>query len=164
MSLCTKYRWTGDSIHKETFFRNLIKSNQSQIVFTISRLISNRTDVRFVLSQSENGKYNLILVSLTGIRSQIICVYLSQRIMRVFNLHMVRLFFALLRVVFCAKVAKENMSMAWWLHYMLFLRLKWLMKSISMAWWQKYVNNVVTVGCAKMLVIGCSRDWIMSAT
>ena len=49
-------------VHTEKSFRNLIKSNQIQIVFTIVRLIwRNQTDVRLVpQNQSEDGKYNLI--------------------------------------------------------------------------------------------------------
>ena len=42
--------------------RNLIKSNQSQIVFTIYRLIWNQTNVCLVLNQWGNCKYNLISV------------------------------------------------------------------------------------------------------
>ena len=35
---------------------------QNQIVFTIFRLISNRTEFRLVPNQSGNGKYNLISI------------------------------------------------------------------------------------------------------
>ena len=49
------------SVHTVKYFRNLIKSTQNQIVFTIFRLIWNQTDVRLVPNQLENGKYNLIL-------------------------------------------------------------------------------------------------------
>ena len=45
--------------HRE-IFRNLIKSNRNQIVFTIFRLIWNQTDVLLVPDQSENGEYNLL--------------------------------------------------------------------------------------------------------
>ena len=51
------------TIHADKFFRNLIKSNRNQIVFTIFRLIYNQTDVRLVQNKSEIGKYNLIFVS-----------------------------------------------------------------------------------------------------
>ena len=45
------------------YFRNLIKSNQNQIVFTMHRLIWYQTDASgCVPNQSENGKYNLISV------------------------------------------------------------------------------------------------------
>ena len=47
-------------LHAEKSFRNLIKSNRNQFVFTIFRLICNQTDVRLIPNQSENGKYNLI--------------------------------------------------------------------------------------------------------
>ena len=43
-------------------FRNLIKLNQYQIVFTIFRLIWNQTDVRMIPNQSVHGKYNPISV------------------------------------------------------------------------------------------------------
>ena len=48
------------AIHREKSFRNLIKSNQNQIVFTIFRLIWNQTEVLFDPNQSKNGKYNPI--------------------------------------------------------------------------------------------------------
>ena len=47
-------------------FRNLIKTNRNQIVFTIFRLIWNKTaneEYPFAApNQSENGKYNLFSV------------------------------------------------------------------------------------------------------
>ena len=46
--------------HTGKSFRNLIKSNRNQILYTIFQLIWNQTDVRLVPNQSENGKYNLI--------------------------------------------------------------------------------------------------------
>ena len=46
----------------EESFPNLVKSNLNQIVFTMHRLIWNKTDVRLVPNQLENGKYNLISV------------------------------------------------------------------------------------------------------
>ena len=55
-------------VHTEKYFRNHIKSNRNQIVFTIFQLIRNKMDtVRLVPSQSENGKYNLISVWLNKI-------------------------------------------------------------------------------------------------
>ena len=54
-------------IHTEKSFRNLIKSNRNQIVFTIFWLIWNQTDVRLVPNQSENDNYNLISVWLNKI-------------------------------------------------------------------------------------------------
>ena len=48
------------SVHTEKSFRNLFKSNWNQIVFTIFPLISNQTDVRLDLNQSENCKYHHI--------------------------------------------------------------------------------------------------------
>ena len=48
--------------HTEKTFWNLVNSNQNQIVFTIFRLIWIQTDVSLDPIQSENGKYNLILV------------------------------------------------------------------------------------------------------
>ena len=58
----------------EKSFRNLIKSTRNQIVFTISRLIWNRTDIRLVPNQSENGKYSLISVWLNKISKRFLCV------------------------------------------------------------------------------------------
>ena len=52
--------WVVSRQKKPPSFRNPIKSNQNQIVFTIFWLIWNQTDVPLVLSQSENGKYNPI--------------------------------------------------------------------------------------------------------
>ena len=49
-------------LHAERSFRNLIKSNRNQIVFTTFRLIWNQTDVCLVPNPSENSKYNLISV------------------------------------------------------------------------------------------------------
>ena len=43
------------SSHTEKSFRNLVRLNQNQIVFTISRLILNQMDVRLVQNQSKNG-------------------------------------------------------------------------------------------------------------
>ena len=51
------------NVHTEKSFRNLIKSNRNQIVFTIFRLIWHQKDVRLVPNQSENGEYNRISVS-----------------------------------------------------------------------------------------------------
>ena len=42
------------------FFRNPIKLNWNQILYTIFQLIWNQTDDRLVPNQSENGKDNLI--------------------------------------------------------------------------------------------------------
>ena len=44
--------------------------------FTIYRLIWNQNEFRFVRDQSENGKYNLILVTLTKIRSKFLSDYI----------------------------------------------------------------------------------------
>ena len=63
--------WRG--VHTEKSFRNLIESNQNQIAFTIFRLIWNQRDVRLVPNQFKNGKYNLISVDLTRIRSWFLC-------------------------------------------------------------------------------------------
>ena len=51
-------------VHTEKYFRNLIKSNRNQIVFTIYRLIWNSKRKRpcAAPNQSENVKYNLILI------------------------------------------------------------------------------------------------------
>ena len=47
--------------HKKIFLKSIIiKSSWNQIVFIIFRLILIQADVRLVLNQSENGKYNLI--------------------------------------------------------------------------------------------------------
>ena len=50
------------SLHTEKSFRNLIKSNRNQIVFTIFRLIWKQIEYHLVPNQSENGKYNLTCV------------------------------------------------------------------------------------------------------
>ena len=47
-------------LHTKNFFRNLIKSTRSQIVFTIFRLIWIQMEFRFDPNKQENGKYNLI--------------------------------------------------------------------------------------------------------
>ena len=57
---CTYRSHIFDEIHTEKSFRNLIQSNQNQIIFTIFSLIRNQTDVRLVPNQPKNGKYNLI--------------------------------------------------------------------------------------------------------
>ena len=54
------YKLSTSHTQRQTSFRNLIKSTRNQIVFTILRLIWNRTDVRLDPNQLENGKYNLI--------------------------------------------------------------------------------------------------------
>ena len=61
-SLCREVWEILQSCCTQKSFRNLIKSNRNQIVFTIFRLIWNQTDVRLVPNQSANGKYNLISV------------------------------------------------------------------------------------------------------
>ena len=74
--------WTGrlppDQVHTEKSFRNLVESTRNQIVFTISRLIWNQTDVRLIQNQSEYGKYNLISVRLNKISKKMIVVYFFQ--------------------------------------------------------------------------------------
>ena len=64
--LCTAIRW-------EKSYRNLIKLNQNQIVFTTFRLIWNQMDVRLVPNQSENDKYNLISVWFNMIPKIFLC-------------------------------------------------------------------------------------------
>ena len=50
-------------LHTEKSFLNLVKlSRRNQIVFIISRLIWIQMKVRLDTNQSENGKYNLILI------------------------------------------------------------------------------------------------------
>ena len=53
--------WKPD-LRTEKYFPNLVKSNRNQIVLTVFLLIWNQIDVRLDPDQSENGKYNLILV------------------------------------------------------------------------------------------------------
>ena len=60
--------------YTEKSFRNLIKSNWNRIVFTMHRLIWNQMEVRLVLNQSENGKYNLISVLFIKISKIFLCV------------------------------------------------------------------------------------------
>ena len=59
--------------YTEKSFRNLIKSNWNRIVFTMHRLIWNQMEVRLVLNQSENGKYNLISVWFNKISKKFLC-------------------------------------------------------------------------------------------
>ena len=63
----------GFMSHTEKYFRNLIKSNRNQIVFTMHPLIWNQTDVCLVPDQSENDKYNLILVCFNNISARFPC-------------------------------------------------------------------------------------------
>jgi len=53
--------------------RNLIESNRNQIIFTIFRLILKQTNILLVPNQSENSKYNLILVWFNKISRKILC-------------------------------------------------------------------------------------------
>ena len=53
-------------LHTEKSFRNLIQSNQNQIVFTIFRLIWIQTDFRLDPNQSEDSIYNLIKIIKLG--------------------------------------------------------------------------------------------------
>ena len=59
--------------HTEKYFRNLIKSNPNQIVFTMQRLIWIQTDDRLVPNQSVHGKYNLISVWFNKISKSFLC-------------------------------------------------------------------------------------------
>ena len=58
------YSWITCTVHTEKYFRNFIKLNRNQIIFTYHFLIDSeqQTDVRLVLNQPVNGKYNLISV------------------------------------------------------------------------------------------------------
>ena len=62
-------------LHTEKYFWNLIKSNWNQVLFTVSWLIWNQTDVRFVLNKSVHGKCNLISVWFIKISKRFLCVY-----------------------------------------------------------------------------------------
>ena len=64
-----------NKLHTEKSFRNLIKSYRNQIVFTMHRLIWNKTDVRLAPNHSENGKYNLLSVLFNKILKRFLCVY-----------------------------------------------------------------------------------------
>ena len=57
-------------IYTQKSFRNLIKSNRNQIIFTIFGLIWNQTEVRLVPNQSENGKIK--------ISRRLLCVYVKK--------------------------------------------------------------------------------------
>ena len=63
-----------DRLHTEKSFRNLIKSTGNQIVFTVFRLTWIQTDVRLVLNQPKNGKYNLISGWFNKIPKKFLCV------------------------------------------------------------------------------------------
>ena len=62
-------------VHTEKSFRNLIKSNRNQILFTIFWLIWYQKDVSLVPNQSVHGKYNLISVWFHKISKRFLCVY-----------------------------------------------------------------------------------------
>ena len=47
-------------MHKEKYFRNVVKSTRNQIVFTIFRLTWIQTDIHLDPSHSKNSNYNLI--------------------------------------------------------------------------------------------------------
>ena len=59
---CNRRTAVRETAHTEKYFRNLIKSNRNQIVFTIFRLIGIQTDVRLDPNQSVHCTYNLISV------------------------------------------------------------------------------------------------------
>ena len=67
----------SDTLHTQKSFRNLIKSTQNQIVFAIFQLIWIKTDVRLDSNESENGKYNMILVWINKIPKSFLYVYTS---------------------------------------------------------------------------------------
>ena len=68
------------SAHTEKSFRNLIKSNWNQIVFTIFWFIWHQIDIRLAQNQSGNDEYNLISVCFsktihyTGIHYAAVCI------------------------------------------------------------------------------------------
>ena len=77
-------------------FWKLVKSNRNQIVFIIFRLIWYQTAVRVVPNESENGKYNLILVDLTRFRAALTAalVFKSERcsvLLRWIKSHLIRI-------------------------------------------------------------------------
>ena len=49
-------------VHTEKSFLNLVEYNRNQILFSILRFIWSQMEICLVPNQSENGKYNLILV------------------------------------------------------------------------------------------------------
>ena len=65
-------------LHTGNSFRKLIKSTRNQIVFTNFWLIWNQTDVRLVLNQPENGKYNLISGWFNKFSETFLCVYIPE--------------------------------------------------------------------------------------
>ena len=68
------------AVRTENYFRNLIKYDRKQIVFTIFPLIWHQTDVCLVPNQWENGKFNLISV---GFNKIFLCVALKTNLLRV---------------------------------------------------------------------------------
>ena len=66
-------------LHTEKSFRNLIKSNRNQIVFTMHRLILTQKGIRLDPNQSENRKYNLISVWFKTISKRFFCVQKCER-------------------------------------------------------------------------------------
>ena len=72
-------------LNTEKSFRNLIKSNRHEIVFTMHRLIWNKTDIRLVPNQSENGKYNLISGWFNKISERFLWVYAAHAPVRQFQ-------------------------------------------------------------------------------
>ena len=65
------------TIHADKFFRNLIKSNRNQIVFTIFRLIYNQTEYSLYPNQWECGIYNQTFVDFATIRSRFLFVFIA---------------------------------------------------------------------------------------
>ena len=62
-------------VHTEKSFRNLIKTNRDQIVFSTYWLIWNQMNsVHLFPNQSDNGKYNLILFWINHIPKRFLCV------------------------------------------------------------------------------------------
>ena len=60
-------------LHTEKYFFESYQINRNLIVFT--GLMWNKTEFHVVPNQSENGKYNLILVSYNKIQKRFLCVY-----------------------------------------------------------------------------------------
>ena len=99
-------------LHTEESFRNLVKSNRNQIVFTIFWLIKSQTDVRLFPNQSVHGKYNMISVWFNKIPKRFLCVH-NQSIA-----HEARMYFSCLAINMMISYDDADIKSIWpqWRH------------------------------------------------
>ena len=63
-----KWKYSFLSVHTEKYFPNLVKSNKTWLLLQFSDWFGAKKKSVCILNQSENGKYNPILVNLTKMR------------------------------------------------------------------------------------------------